>query len=217
MPSVAEVQDARAVVNRLAAAYELFAAAAIPDMPCLVNTSPYRHIGFGICAAGRDNAHYTIDPDGKVRPCNHSATVLGDLHTQTWQRYWMAPRSPNSPPSHPISAAHVPASLPVEPAAAPPPRSASVPSQSPSRGCAPTWTASRLLPPTSSRYLIPTSAFLPNRLWHGRNRTSVNRPKNLGTLEDNQRIGCAGRGNGVVTARLLLRTSPARHRPRTGL
>ena len=51
MPSVAEVQDARAVVNRLAAAYELFAAAAIPNMPWLVDTSPYRHIGFGICAA----------------------------------------------------------------------------------------------------------------------------------------------------------------------
>ena len=83
MPSVEQVRDALAVVDELAAAYDLFATASIPIMPCLLDTSPYRHVGFGFCAAGRDNAYYAIGPDGRVRPCNHSATVLGDLRTQT--------------------------------------------------------------------------------------------------------------------------------------
>ena len=82
MPSVDQVRDALAVVDELAATYDLFATASIPIMPCLIDTSPYRHVGFGFCAAGRDNAYYTVGPDGRVRPCNHSATVLGDLRTQ---------------------------------------------------------------------------------------------------------------------------------------
>jgi len=83
MPTVEQVRDALAVVDELAAAYDLFASASIPIMPCLLDTGPYPHIGFGFCAAGRDNAYYTIGPDGLVRPCNHSSTVLGDLRTQT--------------------------------------------------------------------------------------------------------------------------------------
>jgi radical SAM protein with 4Fe4S-binding SPASM domain len=84
MPTVEQVRDALAVVDELAATYQLFASASIPIMPCLLDTGPYAHIGFGFCAAGRENAYYTIGPDGRVRPCNHTATVLGDLHTQTW-------------------------------------------------------------------------------------------------------------------------------------
>ena len=83
MPSVEQVRGALALVDELAATYGLFASASIPIMPCLMDTRPYRHIGFGFCAAGRDNAYYTVGPDGRVRPCNHSALVLGDLRTQT--------------------------------------------------------------------------------------------------------------------------------------
>lgn len=82
MPTVEQVRDALAVVDELAATYGLFASASIPIMPCLIDTSPYRHIGFGFCAAGRENAYYTIGPGGRVRPCNHTATILGDLRTQ---------------------------------------------------------------------------------------------------------------------------------------
>jgi radical SAM protein with 4Fe4S-binding SPASM domain len=83
MPTVEQVRDALAVVDELAATYGLFATASIPIMPCLLDTSPYRHVGFGFCAAGRDNAYYTVGPGGRVRPCNHTATVLGDLRTQS--------------------------------------------------------------------------------------------------------------------------------------
>ena len=83
MPTVEQVQDALAVVDELAAAYGIFASASISIMPCLIDVSPYRHVGFGFCAAGRDNAYYTIGPGGRIRPCNHTATILGDLRTQT--------------------------------------------------------------------------------------------------------------------------------------
>jgi len=83
MPTVEQVQDGLAAVDEMAATYDLFATASIPIMPCLIDTNPYRHVGFGFCAAGQDNAYYTIGPDGRVRPCNHSGTVLGDLRTQS--------------------------------------------------------------------------------------------------------------------------------------
>jgi radical SAM protein with 4Fe4S-binding SPASM domain len=83
MPTVEQVQDALAVVDDMASTYDLFATASIPIMPCLIDINPYRHVRFGFCAAGRDNAYYTIGPDGRVRPCNHSGTVLGDLRAQS--------------------------------------------------------------------------------------------------------------------------------------
>jgi radical SAM protein with 4Fe4S-binding SPASM domain len=82
LPTVEQVQEALAVVEELAAAYNLFASASIPIMPCLLDTRPYPHVAFGYCAAGRENAYTTIGPDGRVRPCNHTATVLGDLQAQ---------------------------------------------------------------------------------------------------------------------------------------
>ena len=91
MPTVEQVRDALAVVDEMAAAYDLFATASIPIMPCLLDTSPYRHVGFGFCAAGRDNAYYTIGPDGQARPCNHTATILGDLRTQPWAEILSGP------------------------------------------------------------------------------------------------------------------------------
>lgn len=51
--------------------------------PCLIRTERYRHIGFGYCALGTERAYYTLGPDGRLRPCNHSPTVLGDLRRQS--------------------------------------------------------------------------------------------------------------------------------------
>jgi len=82
MPGVEQVRDALAVVDEMAATYDLFASASIPIMPCLLDTRPYSHVGFGFCAAGRENAYYTVGPDGWMRPCNHSSTVLGDTRAQ---------------------------------------------------------------------------------------------------------------------------------------
>lgn len=47
--------------------------------PCLVDTTRYRRLTFGFCAAGTERAYYALDAAGNVRPCNHSPTVLGNI------------------------------------------------------------------------------------------------------------------------------------------
>lgn len=91
MPTVAQVQAALAEVDALAATYGLLASASIPIMPCLIDTAPYMHTYFGFCAAGRENAYPALGPDGRVRPCNHSATVLGDFRAQSMAELLAAP------------------------------------------------------------------------------------------------------------------------------
>ncbi len=91
MPTGAQVQTALGVVDELAATYGLLASASIPIMPCLINTTPYTHVYFGFCAAGRENAYPTLGPDGRVRPCNHSATVLGDFRAQPMAKILASP------------------------------------------------------------------------------------------------------------------------------
>jgi radical SAM protein with 4Fe4S-binding SPASM domain len=44
-----------------------------------VDTDAYPHLHFGFCGAGTDRAYYTLDPLGTLRPCNHTATILGNL------------------------------------------------------------------------------------------------------------------------------------------
>lgn len=51
----------------------------IPAPPCLIDTSRYRRLAFGFCPAGTQDAYYTLDPLGNVRPCNHSPRILGSL------------------------------------------------------------------------------------------------------------------------------------------
>jgi radical SAM protein with 4Fe4S-binding SPASM domain len=85
MPSVAQVQLALGEVDALAARYAVPAMVPIPIMPCLVDINAYTHLRFGFCPVGRTNAYPTIGPDGRVRPCNHSATILGDFRAQTMQ------------------------------------------------------------------------------------------------------------------------------------
>lgn len=91
MPTVPQVRQALAVVEQLAASYDLLATASIPIMPCLVDIRAYPHVRFGFCSAGRENAYPTIGPDGRVRPCNHSATVLGDFRRQSMAEILSSP------------------------------------------------------------------------------------------------------------------------------
>ncbi len=82
MPTPAQVRAALAALDALVAAYGVSAQASIPIMPCLVDIAVFSHVRFGFCAAGRAHQYPTLGPDGRVRPCNHSATVLGDFKAQ---------------------------------------------------------------------------------------------------------------------------------------
>jgi len=66
--------------------YGLPVSCSIPMPPCLFDTSHYKHLGFGFCAAGTDRAYYTIDPAGNLRPCNHSVTILGNLYKKPFHK-----------------------------------------------------------------------------------------------------------------------------------
>lgn len=79
LPSPAALVEALAVADELSARLGLPISCSIPMPPCLVDTRPYAHLGFGFCAAGSGRAYYTLDPLGNVRPCNHSPTILGNL------------------------------------------------------------------------------------------------------------------------------------------
>jgi radical SAM protein with 4Fe4S-binding SPASM domain len=67
----------------LGRSWRLPMACSIAMPPCLIDTERYEHLGFGFCALGTESAYYTVDPGGRLRPCNHSPTVLGDLRTES--------------------------------------------------------------------------------------------------------------------------------------
>jgi radical SAM protein with 4Fe4S-binding SPASM domain len=58
----------------------------IPNLPCVIDPSKYKHIDFTYCSAGID--WITIDPSGRVRMCNHSPTIIGDLNTTSFEEIW---------------------------------------------------------------------------------------------------------------------------------
>jgi len=51
---------------------------------CAVNPADYPNLAFGRCAISTDNPGFTMDPDGKLKACSISSTVLGDLRTEAW-------------------------------------------------------------------------------------------------------------------------------------
>lgn len=65
--------------EELSARYDFQISCSIAMPPCLIDTTRYARLSFGFCAAGTERAYYTVDPGGRLRPCNHSPTVLGDL------------------------------------------------------------------------------------------------------------------------------------------
>jgi radical SAM protein with 4Fe4S-binding SPASM domain len=80
--SPAELTAMLAQAEALGRRWELPMACAIAMPPCLIPTERFPWLSFGSCALGTERAYYTIDPAGRLRPCNHSPTVLGDLSQQ---------------------------------------------------------------------------------------------------------------------------------------
>jgi len=80
-----DLNTALAIADRLSGEFGLPISCSVPLPPCLMNTSAYTHLHFGFCALGPENAYFTVDPIGNLRPCNHSPTVIGNL---TKLRFW---------------------------------------------------------------------------------------------------------------------------------
>jgi len=79
-----ELAAAFAQAERLSGELGLELATGVPVPPCLVDTTGLRRLAFGACAAGGERAYYTLDPSGRLRPCNHSPTILADLRVETF-------------------------------------------------------------------------------------------------------------------------------------
>jgi len=53
----------------------------VPLPPCVVDPRETEGLGIGFCGAGTDRTYVALAPNGDVRPCNHSPTVLGNLRS----------------------------------------------------------------------------------------------------------------------------------------
>lgn len=89
--SPAELQAALDTAERLSKEYGLSISCSIAMPPCLFDTGRYKRLTFGFCAAGTDRAYYAVDPQGLLRPCNHSPTILGDLKQHSFAELSSSP------------------------------------------------------------------------------------------------------------------------------
>lgn len=79
MPSAEQVREALAVADECGQRFGLPMSCSVAVPPCVVDTSEFKHVGFGFCAAGTERAYYTFDAVGNVRMCNHSPTIIGNI------------------------------------------------------------------------------------------------------------------------------------------
>ncbi len=82
VPTREQLQQALDAAEEAVRRYGIAVAVSVPIPPCLVDPERYRHLHFGWCPRGGEGAYYTVSHDGRVRPCNHSSVVLGDLRTE---------------------------------------------------------------------------------------------------------------------------------------
>lgn len=87
-----ELAAALDVAVAFKARYELPMSCAIPMPPCLLDHERWPDMDFGFCSAGTNDAYYTIDPVGNLRPCNHSSLVLGNVRERGFRGLAQSPR-----------------------------------------------------------------------------------------------------------------------------
>lgn len=95
--SVRALRRAYSVVDDLAVKCGLWVSANICTPHCVLDPADYPRIGFGACDLEMENRPFTLDTDGRVRFCNHSPVVMGDIfrddlsavlatdYARTWQ------------------------------------------------------------------------------------------------------------------------------------
>ncbi|HTN48970.1 MAG TPA: radical SAM protein [Burkholderiaceae bacterium] len=77
-----QLEQMLASAEAAAQQYDAAISVSVPIPACLVNPARFPHLHFGWCPRGGKDAYYTVSHDGKLRPCNHSSRVLGDLRLQ---------------------------------------------------------------------------------------------------------------------------------------
>lgn len=84
LPTADDVERDLLAAERLAPAWGIRVATAMPIPPCLVRIERFRHVRFGFCSVGSAKPNYVVGPTGDVRSCNLSARVLGNVAREDW-------------------------------------------------------------------------------------------------------------------------------------
>jgi PqqA peptide cyclase len=84
VPSQAQLKEMLQAAEEVAAEYDAPISVSVPVPACVVDLAAYPHLHFGWCPRGGAEAYYTVSHDGRLRPCNHTSRVLGDLRTQSF-------------------------------------------------------------------------------------------------------------------------------------
>jgi AdoMet-dependent heme synthase len=89
MMNASEYEKFLSEFDRVLNRYRLFGALGIPNIPCKFPEKGYKALHFSGCTAGVE--WLALDPTGRVRVCNHSPTIVGDLREQSFQKVWDHP------------------------------------------------------------------------------------------------------------------------------
>jgi pyrroloquinoline quinone biosynthesis protein E len=82
LPGPEQLVDALRALRDVQVRGGLPVSVSVPIPPCVIDPAEMNGIAHGFCAAGTENAYLGLSPDGRLRPCNHSPTILGDArHT----------------------------------------------------------------------------------------------------------------------------------------
>ena len=88
LPSLDMIRENLDILDDFAGLYHFPISSSIPIPPCLIDTSKYKNLQFGLCPLGGKNSYFTVDPLGNLRVCNHSSVVLGNLLEDSfWDLY----------------------------------------------------------------------------------------------------------------------------------
>jgi pyrroloquinoline quinone biosynthesis protein E len=79
-----QLREALDVADAFVDRYGMPISCSIAMPPCLFEHDRWPKLTFGFCAAGTEDAYYTIDPLGNLRPCNHSPLILGNLRESSF-------------------------------------------------------------------------------------------------------------------------------------
>lgn len=79
VPTTDHLRTSLGQAQAIASKYRLRLPVSIPIPPCVLDPTPYTRLRFGFCPRGGKDSYYTVAPDGRLRPCNHSSVILGDL------------------------------------------------------------------------------------------------------------------------------------------
>jgi len=93
VPSVDILRESLRQAQDAARKYGVTISCSVPIPPCVVDPAEFPDLHFGWCPRGGEDAYYTVDVSGQLRPCNHASEVIGDLTRDGFEEIVRSPAS----------------------------------------------------------------------------------------------------------------------------